>query len=167
MRTSLPPSPLEVIEPTLRSQREIDRRSDAGGEIQRRAAGREVVVRDPSGAEIGEEVVAGVLVRKLRREKRIERAAGDGAAASRGLRVRIERRRESRIACRTFRQRPAIVGAGDALVDLLPGVLPDVVDQHASTAGFERERKRIAQPERPDRAIDPARRRRRTDCWRE
>ena len=54
---------------------------------------------------------------------------------------------------RSFRVGPAVVGAGDAVVDLLPGVLADVVDEHPAGAGLEGEGERVAQAERPDRAV--------------
>src|SRR4051812_47345711 len=44
--------------------------------------------------------------------------------------VRRDRRTIRRVARRPFRVRPAVVGAGDAVIDLLPGALADVVDEH-------------------------------------
>src|SRR5437016_6196913 len=49
--------------------------------------------------------------------------------------------------------RPAVVRSHAAVVDFLPGTLPDVVDEHATGAALETEGEGIAQAERPDRAI--------------
>ena len=49
---------------------------------------------------------------------------------------------------------PAEVGAGDALVDLLPGRLAHVVDEDRPGAGLDRERERVAQAEGVDELVD-------------
>src|ERR1700754_1327506 len=67
--------------------------------------------------------------------------------------VRKQRRPESRIRCGAFCGGPTVIRTGDAVVDLFPGVLTNVVDEQASGAGLKRERKRIAQAECPDRSI--------------
>src|SRR5262249_38310562 len=50
--------------------------------------------------------------------------------------------------------RPAVVGAGLALVDLLVGAA-DVVDEDAAGPRLHRETKRAAQPQRPDGPVLP------------
>ena len=69
--------------------------------------------------------------------------------------VRVDRAREARARTtdRTFRGRPAVIRAGNAVVDLFPSVLADVVDEHAAAGRMERERERIAKPSRPDRPV--------------
>ena len=56
-----------------------------------------------------------------------------------------------------FGGRPAVVGAGNSVVDFLPGRLANIVDEQASCAWLKAKGKRIAETECPDRAIVPAR----------
>ncbi len=65
------------------------------------------------------------------REEGIDEAAGAGA----------------------FAVGPTIVGAGLSHVDLFPGVLANVVDEHSTRAGLKREGVGIAQAQRPDRPV--------------
>jgi hypothetical protein len=68
-------------------------------------------------------------------------------------RVRIESRiagSRGPLQVQSFADRPPVVRAGDAVVDLLPGVLPHIVDEDASGKRLHRERERIAQTQRPD-----------------
>ena len=53
-----------------------------------------------------------------------------------------------------FAAAPAVVGAGDALVDLLPDILAHVVDVDRPRAGLDREGERIAQAEVVDELVD-------------
>src|SRR5262249_5143440 len=45
---------------------------------------------------------------------------------------------------------PAVVRTGDPVVDLFPGVLPNVVDEEPARTRLESRSERIAQAERPD-----------------
>ena len=49
---------------------------------------------------------------------------------------------------------PAVVAAGDGVVDLFPGIFADVVDQDASRARLDRERERVAQAEHVNQLVD-------------
>ena len=81
----------------------------------------------------------------------MERAARDGAAV--GVIVGVERAEETRVGRRSLCQWPPIVGACGSRIDLFPGVLADIVDEHRPRQRLKRERERIAQPERPDGAV--------------
>src|SRR5206468_642753 len=96
---------------------------------------------------------ARVLRRKLADCGIVKRAAHDCAAL--GVRILIDRIAEAGIrrTARAFAIWPAVVGASNAVVDFLPRALPDVVDEHSPRDWLDRERKRIAQAERPDGAI--------------
>ena len=90
---------------------------------------------DPVVDEVGEEVVARVLGRELVRRRVVERAAGDREPLERAaaVAVGVERPREvreRRLVEVALGARPAEVPPGPADVDLLPGVLADVVDVH-------------------------------------
>ena len=99
----------------------------------------------------------------MRRGRVVEGAADDGdAAAGRAARVVVGEQRvviDARAGGRLAEPvgvaaAPAEVGAGDALVDLLPGVLAHVVDEDRPGAGLDRERVRVAQAEGVDELID-------------
>src|SRR6185503_2305186 len=91
---------------------------------------RRIVSPDPPAAQVGEEIEAGVLRGELAGNGIVEDAARDRAAL--GVRVLVDRIVEIRIrrSARAFAIRPTVVRSGDAFVDFLRGVLPDVVDEH-------------------------------------
>src|SRR5205085_11055566 len=100
---------------------------------------RRVVVPDPAAAEVRKEIVALVLSRELQRLRVIERPAGDGAADGGPVAVLVgeDRAAEARVARRPLGSGPAVVRAGDPLVDLLPGGLAHVVDEDPAGAGLD------------------------------
>src|SRR5262249_54841028 len=93
-------------------------------------------------------VLAGVRRGELPHRWVVERAAGDRLADA--VVVGVDRGAVFGVARRPLRLRPAVVGAGDALVDLLPARLAHVVDEDAARAGLHREGERVAQAQRPD-----------------
>ena len=123
--------------------------------VQARREGRDLVRMigvedlDPALDKIHEEVLTSVLGG--------EWAAGavraEGPAGDRRDLVGMDRRTIARVVRRSLGRRPAIVGAGEALVDLLPGVLAHVVDEDPPRARLHGERERIAQAECPDGAV--------------
>src|SRR6266404_5748869 len=54
-----------------------------------------------------------------------------------------------------FAVRPAIVGAGDAVVDFLPAALADDVNEDAAGPWLHAERERVAQTQGPDGPVVP------------
>ncbi len=70
------------------------------------------------------------------------------------MRVRVERTAVRRVTGVSLGVGPAVVGAGDGVVDLLPEVRADVVDERPTGCGLHRERKRIAKAQEPDRFVD-------------
>ncbi len=149
------PAAREVVEAAVAADVEVDRCRCAAGEADDRVPVGGIELADPAAAVVGEEVVADVLGRELPRGRVVERAAGDRAACGRRVAVAVVRDRvpEARVAARPLGRRPAVVRAGDAVVDLLPRALADVVDEHPAGAGLERERERITQAVGPDRAV--------------
>ncbi len=59
----------------------------------------------------------------------------------------MDRASEPRVGRRALGHRPAVVGAGESLVDLFPGRLAHVVDQDPAGAGLDGEGERVAQPD--------------------
>src|SRR6185295_2474772 len=51
---------------------------------------------------------------------------------------------------RSFGGGPTIVGSGDAIVDLFPGTLTDIVDKHPPCVWLKREGERVTQSHGPD-----------------
>ena len=99
----------------------------------------------------------------MRRGRVVEDAADDGvAAAGRTSRVVVGKQRvviHARAGGRLAEAvgvaaAPAEVGAGRAPVDLLPGVLADVVDEDRPGARLHRERERVAQAECVDELVN-------------
>src|SRR5262249_11888727 len=92
---------------------------------------------------------------KLYVERVVKSAARDCATCYWPTTVRVneERRAKQWIVCEAFGIGPAVVRTSDAVVDLLPGILADVIDEHSPRAGLNGERERVAQTKRPDRTI--------------
>src|SRR5438105_2742478 len=65
----------------------------------------------------------------------------------------VDRTAEGWIAGRTFGGRPTVVRTGNAVVDLFPGGLANIIDEEASRAWLKSEGEGIAQAKRPDGAI--------------
>src|SRR6185437_3931426 len=103
---------------------------------------------------IREEVLADKVQRKLDCLRVIKSATRDRTIHTRVC-VKEDRIREARVGrtAGTFADGPTIIRTRDTVVDLFPGALTDIVDEHTTRAGLECERKRIAQTERPDRTI--------------
>ena len=141
----------DVVEAAIAGHLHVHRTLDTGGKA-RHDPRRRIEAPDPPPAEVGEEVIADVIGRELDVRGRIERRAGD-RAASVPVAVGVQRATEPRIARGSLRLRPPVVRSGDAVVDLLPGVLAHIIDEHAAGAGMEREVERVAEPESPDRRV--------------
>src|SRR5712691_1932837 len=109
---------LKVIEKTVRAYVKIDRAGDAAGETGGVAGGR-VEGADPAEDVVGEEVLTQIARRELLRFWVVEGAAGDGAPD--GMVVTVEWASVGRALDVPFGAGPAVIGAGDAVVDLLPG----------------------------------------------
>ena len=157
----------EIVQAALGTDREINR------DQRRRVANhrREVTHRfrrgidrvNPLPRTIHEKILPHPLRRKLRRRRIVKRAARDRAADRvRGrMQIRVKRRRVRgvRKRRRPLPARPAEVRARAAEIDFLPRSETDISDEHQPRSGLKRERERIAQTQRPDRAVLPRRRR--------
>ena len=119
-------------------------------------AGRGIEPADPAAAVVGEEIIVEVVRRKLRSLRCVKRSASDGTAGR--VTVDIPRAVVCRIGRIPLGVRPAVVCPGDAVVDLFPRVLADVVDEEPRLHRIEREGKRVAQPERVDETVVARRR---------
>src|SRR5688572_9301398 len=108
----------------------IDRAPDVRGKRAHIAAC-VVPPADIASAVVAEEVVADVFGGKPANRWLVESAARDRAPAAR-LPVGVDRTGKCRIGCRTLGGRPAIIRAGDTLVDLFPLALADIVDKDPS-----------------------------------
>ena len=69
----------------------------------------------------------------------------------------INRTNESWIIGWPFGGRPAVVGTGNSVVDLFPRAFAHVVDEQSAGARLESEGERVAQAQRPDRAVGTGR----------
>src|SRR3954471_15067607 len=88
---------------------------------------------DPAGLEVAEEVLADVPAGELAARRVVEGAAGDRAFG----RVPVDGGAETPVrGGPVVGGGPAVVGPGDALVDLLVGAA-DVVDEEAAGAGLD------------------------------
>src|SRR6185295_8636219 len=105
----------------------------------------------PATTQVGEKVFSDEARRELDRGRIVKSSSRNGAPKR--VCVGKQRRTKCRIARRTFAVGPTVIGSRDAVVDLFPGVLADVVDEHPARSGLKRKRERIAQSERPDGAI--------------
>src|SRR5258706_223000 len=142
----------EIVECAVVADRQRDRGIDAAGE-RRDVAGGRVEAADPAAGEVGEEIVTGVVAREGAAAAAATSAAGgvegradDGLAGGGRVAVGVvdDRGAEAKAVGGAFGEGPAVVRAGDAEVDLLPGVLADVVDQHLAGGGVEGEVERVA-----------------------
>src|SRR5438105_826351 len=133
---------------------EINGSGDASGEADG-CAGTAIEDTYPAAAEIGKKILADVGGRKLRRQRVIESAADNGAAGRIAcpVAVEVDRAAERWIARRPFCCWPAVVRPANAIVDLFPGRLADIIDEHAGCAWLKSESERIAKAKHPDRAI--------------
>src|SRR5882724_1151609 len=133
------------VEAAVRADLQVHRIRDAAGEIGH-YPGDGVEASDPVATEVREEVVADEVARKLHHRRIVEGAAGNRAACGRTRAVSVgeERTAKTGIGGRAFGGGPTVVGSCDAVVDLLPGVLPDVVDEEAAGTGLHREGERVA-----------------------
>src|SRR5260370_38536495 len=59
---------------------------------------------------------------------------------------------------KTFAIWPAIIGAGNAIIDFLPATLADVVDENSTCSWLDCEGKGIPDPQRPNRPVLAGRR---------
>ena len=148
---------LQVVEAAIGAYVQVDRRGQPRGESAGRAVGG--IEHLDIAAQVGEEVFANIAARELRGRRVVERAADDG---DRPVRMAIGIERIAVGADRGLRVgglpealaiRPAVVGASDAVVDLLPGVLADVIDEDAARSRLNPEGERIAQAQRPDGSV--------------
>ena len=114
------------------------------------AVGVEIRVLDETLGVVPEEEVAAVLGRE--HVIAIHRATGDGRALP-GMRIRVDRVHVARAARRAhaFMDGPAIVGALDDVVDLLPGEVAHVAAIELPGGAVELEPPRIAESVGPDR----------------
>src|SRR5262249_26277300 len=146
----------QIIKRAIRSDMEVDRAENVGGEIIRRIVGR-VQHTNPTAADVGEKIFANESTRKLQHRRIVERCADDGAASGAARPVPIEEDRVPEIwirrGSRTFCDRPAIVRSGNTVINFLPRALTNVVDKHASGSRLKCEREWIAQTDRPNRAV--------------
>ncbi len=141
-----------------RAETQVDRAraAEGRGEFRARAGARPLDAEDLAGDVVGEEVVA-VVIRRPQAERH-EGPAGDGPADGtpvvvdgvghpRGRRPAVRRRAVRAV---PLAHVPAVVGAGLGEVDLLPRVLPDVVDEEPRPAvvGVERDAEGIAEAPR-------------------
>ena len=145
--------PGEVVQVSLEVDVDVDGSGDARREIRDRP-GDGVDSLDPVSAVVRVEVVAGVRGRELRCLRVIEVAARDGTRSPGVTAVEVEgirdaRRRRLRDAV-ALAGRPPVVRARGPVVDLLPGGLADVVDEDPTAERLDRERERVAKPQRPD-----------------
>ncbi len=147
----------EVIEAAIIGHLQVDRGRDPCREGRDCVAVGGLEPADPPGAVVGEKVVVEVIGGELRGHRRVERAAHDRAGPGR-MSVAVSWRIEARIRGRSFGVGPSVVRSGPALVDLFLRALADVVDEHRRAGRIEGERERVAQTDRPDRAIDAGRR---------
>src|SRR5882672_5404429 len=111
---------------------------------------------NPTVTVISKKVFADVTGWKLHRGGIVKSAARDCAAfrTQRTVAIPKDRATEIRIRSWTFRGRPAVIRSRNPVIDLFPGALAHVVDEHARGAGLKREREWIAQTQRPNRSID-------------
>src|SRR5205814_8247887 len=84
-----------------------------------------------------------------------------GASGSAGIGVGVLKERIAEVCIRrcagAFTGGPAIVRSSYSVIDFLPCALSDIVDKHPAGSRLETERKRITQPERPDRSVGAGR----------
>jgi hypothetical protein len=146
----------QVIQTPVVCHLQIDGRRNPRGECRHAVACGWIEPANPSAAVVGEKIVPRIVPGKLRGQRRIKCAAGDRARA--GVAVRVSRSDIPGICCRTFCLGPSVVRARYPVVDLLPRVLSDIVDEELGARGVEREGERVPKAERPDRAIPSARR---------
>src|SRR5207253_1312213 len=99
--------------------------------------------------------VAAIVAGKAECGGIVERTPGNGVAlvGASAVHVGEQRSAEGGVRGRPLGARPAIVGAGHALVDFLPGVLANVVDKHSPRAWLESKGERVAQSQRPNGAV--------------
>ena len=100
---------------------QINGAGNAGRETGR-GAGSRIEDPDPATAQISEKILAKVGGRKLKHRRVIESAADNGAAGGigRAVTIVVDRTAECWIACWTLCCRPAVVRAGNAVVDFFP-----------------------------------------------
>src|SRR5262245_36070414 len=142
-------SPFERVERAVRPDLEVDGARELGREAGHGVSGERVELADKTTAVVGEEIDAKVFVRELRSIRIVEDSTCDRASLR--MRVLIKRISEARVAADPLARGPAVVGARDAVIDLLRCVLPDVVDEHPPAGRIEVKGERIAETEGPDR----------------
>ena len=158
------------VERAVEADQQVDRCAGQAGEGVGRVAVRQVDPADEAVAELGEVVLVAVAGGE-RAAARIERAADDGEAGEEAARTRSwrggvavlvgeQRRRDAGAdVVRPFRLRPAVVRARDAEVDLLPGVLADVVDVDPARPGCTAKVNGLRRPDAQIARASPL-------CWR-
>src|ERR1044071_3125588 len=134
-----------MIERAVGAHLEVHRTGQPGGESGNAVAIGRVQHPDPAPAVISKEIDAGVLRWKLGHRRIVKRPARNGAPV--GVRVLENGIMETRVGltARAFAGWPAVVGSGRAVVDFLPGILADVVDEDPSRPRLEGEGERVAQ----------------------
>src|SRR6185503_2712681 len=109
-----------------------------------------IQLADPRAAEVREEINAGVFRWKLRRGGIVKGAPDDRASLGVGvLEDWIAEIRVGRTAI-AFAVRPAKVRSRNAVVDFLPGILPDVIDKYPAGPGLNAKGERVAKAQCPD-----------------
>src|SRR5215213_3387046 len=151
-----PVPPAQIVKATALAYLEVDRAGYSGGEPGDGARGT-IEPPYPPAAEVSKEVVADITAREPPGGRVVEGAAGYGT--SRGVRAAMPVGEDGiavlRIRLGALVSGPPVVRSRSAPIDLLPSILPHVVDEHLAGVGLNRKAEGVAKPERPNGTVTP------------
>ena len=122
-----------------------------------RSRGGGIECSDPADTKIRVEIFTAIRRWKLQSRRIVKSSGSDRTThiiAVETVTVGVKRTLKPRIVRYAFSCRPTVIRAGDTSIQLFPGLLTDVIDEHPHAVGFgECKAVRIAQPERPNRTV--------------